>query len=194
MKNQFTRFLFLLFVTFLSTTVFSQDILWEKSYGGKQADYLMDAQPTADYGFILAGSSLSKKSGNKTEGNNGDLDYWIWKMNENGDLDWQKNFGGNGQDKLRCIKLTNDGGFILAGSSNSDKGFDKKEASKGNVDFWVIKLNANGGEEWQRTIGGTGQDELMSIAITREGGYILGGSSSSEISGDKTLDTFGGLD
>ncbi len=194
MKNQLTRFLSFLFFIFFSTTGFSQDILWEKSFGGKQADYLMDAEPTADYGFILAGSSLSKKSGNKTDGNNGDLDYWIWKMNENGDLDWQKNFGGNGQDKLRCIKLTNDGGFILAGSSNSDKGFDKNEASKGNVDFWVIKLNANGGEEWQRTIGGTGQDELMSIAITREGGYILGGSSSSEISGDKTLDTFGGLD
>ncbi len=194
MKNLLTRFLFHLLFIFFSTTGFSQDILWEKSYGGKQADYLMDAQPTADYGFILAGSSLSKKTGNKTEGNNGDLDYWIWKMDESGDLDWQKNFGGNGQDKLRCIKLTNDGGYILAGSSNSDKGFDKKEASRGNVDFWVIKLNANGAEEWQRTIGGNGQDELMSIAITRDGGYILGGSSSSEISGDKTIDAFGGLD
>jgi len=69
-------------------TAHSQDILWEKSYGGKHAEYLFDAQPTADYGFILAGSSLSNKSGNKTDNNNGDLDYWVWKMDEKGELDW----------------------------------------------------------------------------------------------------------
>lgn len=66
----------------------------------------MDAKPTPDYGFILAGSSLSKKSGNKTEDNNGDLDYWIWKMNEEGELDWQKNFGGTGSDFLQSIVFT----------------------------------------------------------------------------------------
>lgn len=77
----------------------------------------MDAQPTADYGFILAGSSLSVKSGNKSQGNNGDLDYWVWKMNEDGDLDWQKNMGGSGSDFLQSIDLTNDGGFILGGVS-----------------------------------------------------------------------------
>jgi hypothetical protein len=194
MKNYHYRFLFLFVFILFTTTGFSQDILWEKSLGGKQADYLMDAQPTADYGFILVGSSLSVKSGNKTDNNNGDLDYWIWKMNEDGDLDWQKNFGGSGQDKLRCIKLTNDGGFILAGSSTSDKGFDKKEATRGDVDFWIIKLDATGNEQWQRTIGGTSQDELMSITTTRDGGYVLGGSSSSEINGDKTIDGYGGLD
>jgi hypothetical protein len=61
----------------LPSLLFPQDILWEKSYGGKHAEYLFDAQPTADYGFILAGSSLSNKSGNTTESNNGDLDYWV---------------------------------------------------------------------------------------------------------------------
>lgn len=63
---------------------FAQDILWEKSYGGKHADYLFDVIPTPDYGFILAGSSLSKKTGNKTDDNKGDLDYWVWKMDEKG--------------------------------------------------------------------------------------------------------------
>lgn len=63
--------LFLLFPLLMH----AQDILWEKSYGGKHADYLFDAQPTADYGFILAGSSLSGKTGNKTDTNHGDLDY-----------------------------------------------------------------------------------------------------------------------
>jgi len=82
----------------------SQDILWEKSYGETHADYLFDAQPTADYGFILAGSSVSNKTGSKADDNNGDLDYWICKIKEKGELDWQKNFEGSGFDLLQSIK------------------------------------------------------------------------------------------
>lgn len=176
----------LLLLLFYSCLTYSQDILWEKSYGGIHADYLFDAQPTADYGFILAGSSLSDKTGNKSEDNHGDLDYWIWKMNENGDLDWQKSLGGSGFDLLQSIKNTKDGGFILAGTSNSPqtaKGAvgDKKENCKGMSDFWIIKLNAKGEEQWQKTIGGSGQDELICAFQTLDGGYMLGGSSSSTI-------------
>lgn len=171
--------LYLLLPIFLPFLTFSQDILWEKSYGGTHADYLFDAQPTADYGFILAGSSVSDKTGNKAEDNHGDLDYWIWKMNEKGELDWQKSIGGNGFDLLQSIKGTKDGGFILAGTSSSGSGFQKGEACKGITDFWVLKLDASGQEQWQRTIGGAGQDELLCAFQTKDGGYILGGSSSS---------------
>jgi len=167
----------LLFVFPLFT--YSQEILWEKSYGGTHADYLFDAQPTADYGFVLAGSSLSNKTGNKTDDNQGDLDYWVWKMNEKGDLDWQKSYGGSGFDLLQSIKNTRDGGFILAGTSSSSTSFQKKEDCKGITDFWIVKLDASGGEQWQRTIGGSGQDELLCAFQTKDGGYILGGSSSS---------------
>ena len=160
-------------------TAYSQDILWEKSYGGKHAEYLFDAQPTADYGFILAGSSLSNKSGNKTDNNKGDLDYWVWKMDEKGELDWQKSFGGSGFDLLQSIKNTRDGGFILAGTSSSNADFQKKDSCRGVTDFWVIKLDAEGEELWQKTIGGNGQDELLCAFQTRDGGYMLGGSSSS---------------
>ncbi|PIF32652.1 putative secreted protein (Por secretion system target) [Flavobacterium sp. 9] len=174
MKNHYLLLL-LLFPLIMQ----SQDILWEKTYGGIHADYLFDAQPTADYGFILAGSSLSDKTGNKEGNNNGDLDYWIWKMNETGDLDWQKSFGGSGFDVLQSIKNTRDGGFILAGTSNSPNDFQKKDPCKGGTDYWVIKLDATGAEQWQRTIGGNGQDELLCAFQTRDGGYMLEGSSSS---------------
>jgi len=189
----------LLLFLFYSCFTQSQDILWEKSYGGLHADYLFDAQPTADYGFILAGSSLSDKTGNKSEANHGDLDYWIWKMDEKGDLDWQKSFGGGGFDLLQSIKNTKDGGFILAGTSNSPqtpKGTvgDKKENCKGITDFWVIKLNAKGDEQWQKTIGGNGQDELLCAFQTTDGGYILGGSSSSSLSPQKDLTEKGTID
>ncbi|KFF16538.1 T9SS type A sorting domain-containing protein [Flavobacterium hydatis] len=170
---------YLLLLFFYPLLVQSQDILWEKSYGGKHADYLFDAQPTADYGFILAGSSLSDKTGNKTDNNHGDLDYWIWKMDEKGDLDWQKSIGGSGFDLLQSIKNTRDGGFILAGTSSSPNDFQKKDSCKGITDFWVIKLDAKGEELWQRTIGGSGQNELLCAFQTKDGGYMLGGSSSS---------------
>ncbi|WP_264564680.1 T9SS type A sorting domain-containing protein [Flavobacterium sp. N3904] len=189
----------LLLLLFYSCLGQSQDILWEKSYGGLHADYLFDAQPTADYGFILAGSSLSEKTGNKEENNRGDLDYWIWKMNEKGDLDWQKSLGGSGFDLLQSIKNTKDGGFILAGTSNSPKTPEggignKKEDCKGITDFWVIKLNAKGDEQWQKTIGGSGQDELLCAFQTTDGGYMLGGSSSSTLLPQKDLTEKGTID
>ena len=181
----------LVFSTLLITTFSNaQDILWEKSYGGKHAEYLYDVQPTADYGFILAGSSISGKTGNKEVANKGDLDYWIWKMDEKGDLDWQKSFGGSGVDLLQSIKLTADGGYILAGTSDSKKGLDKHEDAKGQEDIWIIKLDAKGNELWQKTIGGSGQEKLQSIIQTADGGYLLGGSSSSYKTTD-TTDLFG---
>ena len=187
MKNHYF-YLLLLAPLFMQ----GQDILWEKSYGGKNADYLFDAQPTADNGFILAGSSLSGKTGNKTAGNNGDLDYWVWKMDANGKLDWQKSLGGSGFDLLQSIKGTQDGGFILAGTSSSNQGLDKLSDSKGLSDFWVVKLDAKGQEQWQQTIGGSGQEDLLTVIPTRDGGYLLGGSSSSGktvISATTTLKT-----
>ena len=187
MKNQY--FYLLLFAPLF---IHAQDILWEKSYGGKNADYLFDAQPTADNGFILAGGSLSGKTGTKTAGNNGDLDYWVWKMDASGQLDWQKSLGGSGFDLLQSIKGTQDGGFILAGTSSSNKGMDKQSDSKGLSDFWVVKLDAKGQEQWQQTIGGSGQEDLLTVIPTRDGGYLLGGSSSSAktvISATTTLKT-----
>lgn len=167
-------------VLLITNLLSAQKVLWEKSYGGKHAEYLYDAIPTPDYGFILVGSSVSGKNGNKEEKNKGDLDYWVWKMDEHGSLDWQKSFGGNKVDLLQSIALTPDGGFIFGGTSSSDKGIDKKDSSFGQEDFWIIKLNAKGSEIWQKTIGGSGQEKLLSIAPTKDGGYILGGTSSSD--------------
>jgi hypothetical protein len=171
----------------------AQKIQWDKSLGGKQSDYLMDAIATPDYGFILAGSSLSVKSGSKTQSSH-DMDYWLWKMNEKGEAEWQQNFGGSGSDFLYSIALTSDGGFILAGTSNSPKSYDKLTPHQGLDDVWVLKLNARGEIEWQKTIGGNGQDELNTIVKTYDGGFVIGGSSNSKKSGDKTTTTFGGMD
>ena len=169
----------LAFLLLLPLCLNAQDILWEKSYGGRHAEYFSDVQPTADYGFILAGSSLSKKTGNKSDAGSGDLDYWVWKMDEHGEPDWQKAIGGSATDMLRSIRTTHDGGFVLAGTSNSPKGLRKKEDCRGGNDYWLVKLDAGGEELWQRTLGGKGQDDLLCVVTTRDGGYLLAGSSDS---------------
>lgn len=198
MKNRNLVFYTLLLFPFYLMT--AQDIMWEKSFGGRHAEYLADIQATADYGFILGGSSLSKKTGNKNEDNKGDLDYWIWKMDEHGEPEWQKNFGGSQTDILKCIKNTRDGGFILAGNSSSSIGFDKKEDCRGGTDFWIIKIDAGKEEMWQRTYGGKGQDDLTTVICTSDGGYLIGGSSNSDFSKDpntkseKTENSRGGMD
>jgi hypothetical protein len=190
----------LLTTIFMFTTFFSysQRLEWERSYGGKHSDYLFDAIATPDYGFILAGSSLSEKTGNKTDSNRGDLDFWIWKMDEHGQLDWQRSFGGSGMDLLQCVRLTADGGYLLGGTSYSDKTGDKKDPSLGNGDYWIIKLDAKGNEQWQKTLGGSGQDSLHQLLLTKDGGYLLGGSSSSDVTTDaaysKQRNSFGNLD
>ena len=183
-----------MFATTACNVSFSQDIRWERSFGGRQADFLFDAVPTADYGFILAGGSLSGKSGNKTDAGRGDLDYCIWKMDEQGEAEWQRSYGGTGNDLLRSVVLTGDGGFILAGTSDSPKGLDKKDGCRGGNDFWVIKLDAAGGEKWQRTIGGSQQDDLAKIIQTRDGGYLIGGTSYSGLSGEKRDESRGSGD
>jgi len=191
--KHFSTLNFLLFLI-VSLTLNAQDVLWEKSYGGLQAEYLFDAQPTDDFGFILAGSSVSDKNGNKQDKNIGNLDYWVWKMDEHGGLDWQKSFGGDGLDLLNKVLTTRDGGFLLAGSSNSSKSDYKKEEALGLEDFWVIKLNADGSEQWQKTLGGSGSDMLKTAIEMPMGGYLLAGSSSSPASEHKRGENYGNKD
>ncbi|OYU79334.1 MAG: hypothetical protein CFE23_14610 [Flavobacterium sp. BFFFF1] len=184
----------------------AQDIQWEQSYGGRQADYLFDVQPTADYGFIIAGSSLSVPSGNKTQASNGDLDYCIWKMDEHGKEDWQKTFGGSGSDFLMSVRCTADGGFVLGGTSSSPvyphpqplsnapkyREGGRTAPSFGGNDYWVIKLNAKGEQEWQQSYGGSGQDDLVAVVPTRDGGYLIGGNSASSPAGPAPSEPGGG--
>jgi len=168
-----------------------QKIEWQQVLGGAHSEYLYDVKATPDYGFLLAGSSFSGKTGTKTEAGQGDLDYFLWKMDESGKMEWQKSFGGSGSDYLYSAALTKEGGYILGGSSDSPKSGDKKEDGFGNMDFWILKLNPEGKEEWQLTLGGIGNDQLQSIQQTADGGYIVGGSSDSSPIKDSDGKTIG---
>ena len=169
-------------------------IEWQNTIGGNNFDLLFSISQTADGGYITGGYSASNISGDKTENLIGERDYWVVKLNSSGTIEWQNTIGGTGDDRLRSIKQTTDGGYILGGYSTSNISGDKTENSNGGSDYWVIKLDTFGVIEWQNTIGGNDNEELLSISLTNDGGYILGGHSFSNISGDKTENSNGGSD
>src|SRR5690554_2509108 len=107
---------------------------------------------------------------------------------------WQKTIGGSLDDTGNAFELTSDGGYILGGFSSSNISGEKTENSNGQIDLWLVKIDASGNIMWQNTIGGSGDDFLISIKQTSDGGYIVGASSDSNISGDKTENSRGGLD
>ncbi len=107
---------------------------------------------------------------------------------------WQRTIGGSGEEYLKSIEETSDGGMIIGGYSNSNISGDKSENSRGANDYWILKLDSSGNIEWQRTIGGNGEDKLVAIHQTTDGGYIVGGYSDSGISGEKTESSRGFTD
>ncbi len=163
----------------------AQNILWQHKTGGKYADFLNDGIATLDYGFILAGASLSDIGKNTDTGN---YDYMLTKYTENGDKEWTKTFNASQTDYLKQIIRCTDSGYLLGGISNSPNGNDKSVPNLGQFDIWLIKLDINGQIQWQRVLGGRGLDNINHIIRTNDGGYIIGGSSSSDTCEQQTTD------
>jgi len=172
----------------------SGNILWQKTYGGAQPEFDLYIVETADGGYFAGGYSDSDISGDKTDPTNGQRDYWALKLDENGNIVWQNSIGGSLVDRPQAAFQTTDGGFIMAGFSNSPISGDKTEESKGGNDYWVVKLDATGNVQWENTIGGNDSDVLRDVIQTLDNGYLLGGYSKSNISGDKSENSQGDFD
>jgi len=167
---------------------------WDARFGSSDFDGLSSLQQTADGGFILGGYSFSGINGDKTQATQGSADYWIVKTDANGVKQWDATFGGSNTDVILSLWQTADGGYILGGASESGISGDKTQASRGGDDYWIVKTDANGVKQWDATFGGSSTEFMESLQQTADGGYILGGSSSSGISGDKTQASQGGDD
>src|SRR4051812_7134235 len=100
-------------------TMYSQEIVWQKTIGGSGTDELSHVSKTSDGGYIIGGTSDSNISGEKTEDSNGNEDYWILKIDSAGNIQWQNTIGGSGTDALIWIEQASDGGYIMGGNSNS---------------------------------------------------------------------------
>jgi len=148
------------------------EVQWQKTFGGKKDDVANSIQQTTDGGYIVAGWTGSFVSGER--------DAYIFKLNSKGEVEWQKMFGGEGSDEAKSIQQTKDGGYIVAGWTNSF-------GSGWWEDIYILKLNSKGALEWQKTFGGEGSDEANSIQQTTDGGYIVAGWTVSLGSGVKDI-------
>ena len=152
------------------------DIEWSKIFGGSKDDLVNSVIQTFDDGFFICGYTLSNDGDLENKGSKGKSDYWVIKLNKNGQLEWTNIYGGSEDDIAESAIQSLDGGYIVAGSSNSKNG-DLKSSNKGEKDYWIIKLNSNGFIEWSKTYGGTLNDEIASITHTIDGGFIASGNS-----------------
>ncbi|MFS4482549.1 hypothetical protein ACKGJY_06000 [Hyunsoonleella sp. 2307UL5-6] len=151
------------------------DLIWEKSYGGSQIDEAWGIVATNDGNFIIAGDTRSNDK--DITNNNGAADIFIIKITPNGDIIWNKTFGGTSFDTARAISKSNDGGFLVSGSSRSSDGDISK--NNGQNDAWVIKIKNNGNLEWQTSIGGSNVDLAFDVVELNDDSVIAVGESSS---------------
>jgi hypothetical protein len=148
---------------------------WQNSLGGTNNDIAYSIQPTSDGGYIVAGYTMS--TGGDVTGYHGNQDVWVVKLSSTGSLQWQKALGGSSYDYALGIQPTTDGGYIMVGKTYSTDG--DVTVNHGAYDAWVVKLNSTGSLLWQKTLGGMGDDGVLGIQPTPDGGYILAGDATS---------------
>jgi hypothetical protein len=151
-------------------------IEWQKCLGGTGDDGASSIAKTSDGGYVIAGGT--KSNNGDVSGNHGGYDYWIVKLSDNGSIQWQKCLGGTSDDYASSIQQTSDGGYVVTGKTLSNNG--DVSGAHGMSDWWIVKLDAGGNLQWQKCLGGTGNDESYSIQHTTDGGYIAAGFSCSD--------------
>lgn len=136
---------------------------WDRTYGGERWNYAYSIKQTTDGGYIVTGETDSFGKGRS--------DFYIIKLDNEGNKVWEKVYGGSEVDYAYSIQQTTDGGYIVAGSRES--------FGAGEYDFYVIKLDSNGNKIWEKTYGGNLSDIAHSVQQTTDGGYIIAGSTES---------------
>jgi len=157
------------------------NIQWQKSLGGTDADIGYYSQLTNDEGYVVVGYSYSNDG--DVSSNHGGADYWIVKLDSLGNILWQKSFGGTDEEYCYSIQQTRDSGFVMVGFSRSNDG--DVTGNHGGEDYWVVKLDSLANIQWQKSLGGTGTDNGLSVLQTTNKDYIIAGYSNSN-DGDVT--------
>ncbi|MBK7867747.1 MAG: T9SS type A sorting domain-containing protein [Ignavibacteriales bacterium] len=143
------------------------NILFNKNFGGSDADRGLSVQQTADGGYIFTGYTASSGAGND--------DLFLVKTDGSGNQTWAKTFGGTGRDYGNVVKQTSDLGYLIAGYTLS--------FGAGGDDLWIIKTDSTGTQLWNKTFGGTASDVANSMDLTRDGGYVVVGHTLSSGAG-----------
>lgn len=161
-----TFFLSFAFGSFFFSS-FSQAIIWEKTFGGIENDVANALVETPDGGIIVCGNTESKGAGKS--------DVYVLKIDNLGNMVWEKTFGGPEDDKANAIIMTSDGNYAIAGSTES--------FGKGKSDFWIIGFDRNGNRLFMREFGGPDDDIANAMIQTLDGQFVSAGSTKSKGAG-----------
>jgi predicted secreted protein len=135
---------------------------WNKTYGGPNDEIASAIMQTEDGGFVIAGMTSSFGAGG--------FDYWLVKTDSQGNMQWNKTYGGAQDDFAISVIKTSDSGYALAGWTNS--------FGAGGEDLWLVKTDSSGNMMWNRTYGGQFDDEAHALIQTGDGGYAIAGDTS----------------
>ncbi|MCD4665389.1 MAG: T9SS type A sorting domain-containing protein [Bacteroidales bacterium] len=152
-------FNFFLLSTILVLAQNPPDTLWTRTFGGIENESTYSIQLTSDNGYIFTGYTNSFSAGEN--------DFWLVKTDENGIEEWNHAYGGINGEVAKSVQQTSDDGYVMAGITWS--------FGAGEGDFWIVKTDSLGNEEWNRTFGGPLGDQAESIQQTNDGGYIVTG-------------------
>ena len=141
---------------------------WNRTFGGIEDETGRWVQQTTDGGYIISGGTGSH--------GNSDLSFWLIKTDLQGNEVWNQSFGGSEYDDPHTVQQTTDGGYVIVGSTGS--------YGNGGYDFWLVKTDPQGNEEWNRTFGGSENDFGRSVQQTNDGGYVVTGMTKSFGNGD----------
>lgn len=160
---------------------------WDKRFGGYNSDWPNWVDQTKDGGYVIGGRSNSTISGDKSDSSNGGVDYWIVKIDSQGNLQWDRDFGGvNDEYFFGNVTQTIDKGYIISGSSYSNAGGDKTENNLGSSQSWIIKTDSLGNKIWDKTVFSPGYDENSRIIQTMDGCYAISSGNNGPIGGEKS--------
>lgn len=151
----------------------SGNVIWKKCYGGTRIDRGYSACVASDGNLLLAG--LTESGTPYIENNHGISDFLVIKIDLNGNVIWQKTYGGSDVDDCKTIKKTSDGGYLLCGISRSSDG--DLNNNKGELDIWIVKINANGDIQWQSNYGGSKSDYANAIMEDKNGNFLIAGET-----------------
>ena len=158
-------------------------ILWEYSFGYAGSDVPYSVIQTNDNGYLVSGVldvTASNGQGDRVSSSqrrHAGGDYWVIKLNANGIKEWSNYYGGSFTDTAYDAIQTEDNGYIIVGSSDSN---DVDVANnKGSYDFWVIKISNTGDLVWEKSFGGSEIDEARAISNTADGNYLVVGDTRS---------------
>lgn len=170
MKNLLPIILFILSITSFGQVQYNQQ--WIKAYGGSLEDVPLNFIEIPGNGYLLFG--ISQSNDGDVSGNYGDYDAWVVKVDDEGELEWEKNYGGSLRDEFRSVKQTPDGGYIMVGQTHSND--HDVTVNYGQGDIWIVKTNATGAIEWQKSIGTQDSDIGVDVAVDDDGYVIAGGN------------------